>query len=269
MDYLHNHSQFESLIRIIESETDIQAGLIEKDYWIMHVLFGLQKQEYGFELKGGTSLSKGFGLIERFSEDIDIRIQPGQDQVVATNPKQEKERHIKSRQNYYDTLSKEISIDGIISIERDTEFDDPTGKFRSGGIRLFYESLFPAIEGIKEGILLEVGFDDVTPNLPCAISSWALDRASTTQSVEIIDNRAIDVACYHPGYTFVEKLQTIATKYRREQESGDEGQNFLRQYYDVSQLLKSSLVQRFIGTDEYESHKQKRFPKVDLEVPIS
>jgi predicted nucleotidyltransferase component of viral defense system len=29
-----------------------------------------------FELKGGTSLSKGFGLIHRFSEDIDIRIDP-------------------------------------------------------------------------------------------------------------------------------------------------------------------------------------------------
>ena len=50
--------------------------LVEKDYWIMHCLWGLQAQGFQFELKGGTSLSKGFGVIHRFSEDIDIRIEP-------------------------------------------------------------------------------------------------------------------------------------------------------------------------------------------------
>lgn len=34
------------------------------------------KSGMAFELKGGTSLSKGFGIIHRFSEDIDIRIEP-------------------------------------------------------------------------------------------------------------------------------------------------------------------------------------------------
>ena len=72
--YLHQHTEFRELLRILESETDIQAALIEKDYWIMHVLYGLKSQEYDFELKGGTSLSKGYKIIERFSEDIDIHI---------------------------------------------------------------------------------------------------------------------------------------------------------------------------------------------------
>ncbi|MET3115087.1 putative nucleotidyltransferase component of viral defense system [Pedobacter sp. CG_S7] len=66
-DYLHNHKQFNDLLRILEEETGILAGLIEKDYWIMHVLSGLQKNGFEFELKGGTSLSKGFKIIERFS----------------------------------------------------------------------------------------------------------------------------------------------------------------------------------------------------------
>jgi predicted nucleotidyltransferase component of viral defense system len=43
---------------------------VEKDYWIMHGLYGLQQMGMSFELKGGTSLSKGYGIIERFSEDI-------------------------------------------------------------------------------------------------------------------------------------------------------------------------------------------------------
>ena len=40
----------------------------------MHVLWGLQAQGFAFELKVGTSLSKGFGVIHRFSEDIDIHV---------------------------------------------------------------------------------------------------------------------------------------------------------------------------------------------------
>ena len=42
----------------------------------MHTSFGLKQLGLTFELKGGTSLSKGFRIIQRFSEDIDIRIEP-------------------------------------------------------------------------------------------------------------------------------------------------------------------------------------------------
>jgi predicted nucleotidyltransferase component of viral defense system len=42
----------------------------------MHVLYGLKNQGLAFELKGGTSLSKGYKIIKRFSEDIDIYIHP-------------------------------------------------------------------------------------------------------------------------------------------------------------------------------------------------
>ena len=62
--------------------------------------------------------------------------------------------------------------------------------------------------------MLEAGFDTLTSYNRLTISSWAYDRALTIPGVEIIDNRAVDIACYHPGYTFVEKLQTIATKFR-------------------------------------------------------
>ena len=66
-EYLHQRKDFLDLLRIIEGETGILAGLIEKDYWIMHVLYGLKKQGFDFELKGGTSLSKGYQIISRFS----------------------------------------------------------------------------------------------------------------------------------------------------------------------------------------------------------
>jgi predicted nucleotidyltransferase component of viral defense system len=75
-DYLHNHKQFFDLIRIVAEQKGIDPALVEKDYWIMHCLYGLQELGLAFELKGGTSLSKGFKIIDRFSEDIDIHIDP-------------------------------------------------------------------------------------------------------------------------------------------------------------------------------------------------
>lgn len=266
--YLHECKDFIDLLRILEKETGIQIQLIEKDYWIMHVLHGLKKQGFEFELKGGTSLSKGFQIIHRFSEDIDIHIKAPADLGVNENPKSDKPKAIQSRKDFYDWLAKNISIDGVINIKRDADFDD-TDKYRSGGIRLFYEAQTGYLEGIKEGILLEAGFDTVTPNTQLLISSWAYDKASENSKVKIIDNRAFDVVCYHPGYTFVEKLQTVATKYRMEQETGIKKANLMRQYYDLYCLLEVPEVLEFIGTEAYFEHKKARFPKKDLEIPIS
>jgi len=83
-DFLHNHPQFPELIRIVAQQKGVDPALVEKDYWIMHCLYGLQQLGMTFELKGGTSLSKGFQIINRFSEDIDIRIEPPKDRDVKT-----------------------------------------------------------------------------------------------------------------------------------------------------------------------------------------
>ena len=267
-DYLHNHKDFSGLLQILADEIGIQAALIEKDYWIMHVLFGLKTLGLDFELKGGTSLSKGFKIIERFSEDIDIHIKPPAKFSINENPKNSNPKNVEARKNFYDWLAETITMDGIISVERDPLFDE-TDYYRSGGIRLHYGSKTEQVDGIKDGILLEAGFDNVTPNQPITISSWAYNKAKETTTIDIIDNRAIDVLCYHPGYTFVEKLQTIATKYRQEQSGEKDRPNFMRQYYDVYCLLGNEEVQKFIGIPEYEAHKQKRFPKADMEIPIS
>lgn len=265
--YLHERKDFSDLLRILEQETGILAYLIEKDYWIMHVLYGLKKMGLQFELKGGTSLSKGHQIIHRFSEDIDLHIHPPKELNVNTNPKKIKPNQVKSRKDYYDWLADYIVIDGIISVERDYVFDDKQ-HYRSGGIRLQYESYTERVTGVKEGILLEVGFDTVTPNTPYTISSWAFDKAVSTVGNDLIDNRAYDIVCYHSGYTFVEKLQTIATKYRQEQERQIELPNLMRQYYDIYCLLERKEVQEFIGTKRYFLHKLDRFPKKDYEIPM-
>jgi len=260
IDFLHNHKQFRELIRIVAEQKGIDPALIEKDYWIMHCLYGLQKLGLTFELKGGTSLSKGFKIIDRFSEDIDIHIDPPADRNVKTGRNQDKPAHIKSRRDFYDWLaSTKIKIDGIDKVERDTAFD--SDKLFSGGIRLSYQSFTTRMEDLKDGILLEAGFDVVTPNTAKDISSWIYDHAAT--KVDVIDNRAKGVACYDPRYSFVEKLQTISTKYRLQQKDKKFPPNFMRHYYDVYSLLDRPEVQAFIGTDDYIAHKDRRFRSLD------
>ncbi len=168
--YPHELDDFPDLVQIVSIEKGIVPPLVEKDYWIMHCLYGLTQQGLEFELKGGTSLSKGFGIIQRFSEDIDIRIDPAKAPFdVATGKNQtKKDHHIQSRKKFYDWLADAISIEGINSVERDTSFDDEV--YRSGGIRLIYSSHFDEVGGLKDGILLEVGFDDTTPNQHVTIS---------------------------------------------------------------------------------------------------
>ncbi len=264
--YLHEHKDFKDLLSIDSEKRGVDPFLTEKDYWIMHCLYGLQLLGLQFELKGGTSLSKAYQVIDRFSEDIDIHIHPNPKLGINENPKNNNPNNIQRRLKFYNDLTDQIRITGITEVQRDTTFDD-LKQYRSGGIRLFYPSLFHTLPGVKEGILLEVGFDMVSPNDPIDISSWAYDRASQI-SVDIIDNRAKRVPCYHMGYTFVEKLQTIVTKFRIMSSSSDIQVNFMRQYYDIYHLLKQPSVLDFIGTKEYEEHKERRFPKTDYEIPI-
>src|SRR5882672_682245 len=139
IDYLHNHPEFPDLIRIVAQEKGIDPALVEKDYWIMHSLYGLQQLGLKFELKGGTSLSKGHGVIDRFSEDIDILIEPPTELHVKTGRNHTKLRHVESRGKFYDWLRDTIRINGVDKVERDTAFDNK--QLFSGGIRLYYKSV--------------------------------------------------------------------------------------------------------------------------------
>lgn len=259
-DFLHARGDFDELLAIVADQRGIDPVLVEKDYWIMHCLWGLQAAGFQFELKGGTSLSKGFGIIHRFSEDIDIRIEPPADQDVKVGRNHDKPAHIESRRAYYDWLSRNMAIPGIDAVERDTAFDDE--KMRSAGIRLRYASRVGQLAGIKDGILLELGFDDTTPNRPVTISSWAYD-AAVNAGVPIRDNRAVDVLCYLPTFTFVEKLQTVSTKYRLQKAGEAFPANFMRHYYDIYCLLALPEVQAFIGSPAYEARKAQRFRSGD------
>ena len=268
LDFIHNDPEFKQILSIVASNKSIDIALIEKDYWIMHALYSLHQQGIEFELKGGTSLSKGYGIINRFSEDIDIHIRTNFG--LQTEGKEDKPEIKNARKNFYDVLAKSIVINGIVSVERDYEFDD-LDKYRSGGIRLHYISYTPTLEGLKDGILLEAGFDTVTPNNPLTISSWIWDHlVSLNLHNNYIDNTAVGVACYHPGYTVVEKLQTIVRKFRNSSNpTVTDDKNFMRQYYDLYCLLGNPEIINFIGSPAYLSHKAARIKGADNGIPLT
>jgi hypothetical protein len=64
------------ILKLLENKTGLNAKSIEKDWWVTLVLNSLFNGIYGSHLvfKGGTSLSKCWRIIDRFSEDIDLAI---------------------------------------------------------------------------------------------------------------------------------------------------------------------------------------------------
>ena len=72
---LHNDtSLFEQIILRVSDDTGIEASIIEKDYYVTLFLQRIVKRLPDIIFKGGTSLSKCYKLINRFSEDIDLNI---------------------------------------------------------------------------------------------------------------------------------------------------------------------------------------------------
>lgn len=136
---------------------------------------------------------------------------------------------------------------------------------RSAGIKAQYDSFFNGDVSLKDGVILEVGFDQTTPFVKCDISSWVLDKALSLK-LPVVDNRAKNISCYCPEYTFVEKLQTISTKFRLQQNNQVMPINFLRHYYDIYKLLENDRVLKFLGTSEYIAHKNLRFRQQDEKI---
>ncbi len=112
---LHEHKEdFEQLIAIVANYIGIPDDSVRRDYYIVKMLQNLQKSEYAdiCVFKGGTSLSKCYpGLINRFSEDIDLTFIP----VDTLNNKQ----YSKSLKRVEETISSGFQIEKIESERND------------------------------------------------------------------------------------------------------------------------------------------------------
>lgn len=77
---LHSDKEtFKEIIALAAEHFVYEQSHVEKDYWVSKILHDISISEYRDKtyFKGGTSLSKAYGLIERFSEDLDLFVFPG------------------------------------------------------------------------------------------------------------------------------------------------------------------------------------------------
>ena len=117
MKFVHQDPEWSDLLTIVASATGKQVAFVEKDYWVTHALWALHAQGLDVWFKGGTSLSKGFSLIARFSEDLDLRIDAGSVPGL-TNPmrpwddsnKKRRNRGIAERESWFDALCATLDI---------------------------------------------------------------------------------------------------------------------------------------------------------------
>lgn len=86
MVLLRDDRDFQTAIDRAAADLGETPAFVEKDYWVTQTLRALRSTiPGGFVLKGGTSLSKGYGVINRFSEDVDILIVPNASESISSS----------------------------------------------------------------------------------------------------------------------------------------------------------------------------------------
>ncbi|RKG94037.1 nucleotidyl transferase AbiEii/AbiGii toxin family protein [Corallococcus terminator] len=234
MNFVHEDPEFDDLLRIVAERRRLSLGLAEKDYWVTHTLWALH--EAGFEVwfTGGTSLSKGFSLIQRFSEDLDLKLEAGAvDLPAVTDWLRTGTGATHARRAYFEALASRIHVPGA-RVELDA--DGAERYWRSANVRIVYPAQnLGALEGVlRPFVLLEVGSARVTPFVPRDMTSFVHDELEAQQQLaDFKDNRPRAVRCVHPMVTLMEKLDALQKRLRRNQEPA----TFVRHYEDAARII--------------------------------
>jgi hypothetical protein len=236
--FAHEDPEFDDLVRIVSGERRLATGLVEKDYWVTHTLWCLHQSGFDVWFKGGTSLSKGFALIERFSEDLDLKIDPGsvRDLPTVSNWKSEGTRATSERRAYFERLAALIHAPGA-EASLDGNVVDAT--WRSANIRITYPGRHLTTLGVMAPFVrLEVGSARVTPFVARDMTSFVHDKLIATGSDEnFSDNRPKGVRCVHPIVTLLEKLDALHKRFSNEK---FDPAAFVRHFEDAARIIRAS-----------------------------
>jgi hypothetical protein len=225
-----------ALLSIVAERRGVAEALVEKDYWVTHTLWALQDGGLELHFKGGTSLSKGFGLIERFSEDLDVKISAG-DLPEVGSWRSQGVRALRSRAAFFEALEERLQIPGA-EVRELADLRDPSWRHATFAVRYAGSATDSLPEGIRPFVQLEVGSARVTPGEDRPISSWIHDYLSTEAAdlaATFEENRPRGVHCVSPAVTLLEKVEAITRLFPREP---FEPAKFIRHYEDAAQVLR-------------------------------
>src|SRR5271170_392115 len=152
MKLLAQHPDFKILLQNAAESLKIRPALVLKDYWVTAVLRVLAASDFRgkFLFKGGTSLSKGWKLIDRFSEDVDLLL-TGKDFSGPPDRKSDREKQMKAMRDY-------------VSAKLPLAIPDQTDRFfyyRDDWhmeARYVWDQPKAKRPPVEEAVLLEVGF---------------------------------------------------------------------------------------------------------------
>ena len=232
--FLHERDDFAELILIVSDRLERPEALVEKDYWVTHTLWSLQKQGFTVLFKGGTSLSKGYDMIERFSEDLDIKLES--DDLPSVDWKRETKTHRLNRAKYFDALKEQLSVPGAEVSEIDELRDR---KARSATFAVHYPGEFSEKlpETLRPFVQIEIGSARVNPGATRRISSWIQDfvwENNPELAKEHADNRP-EIHCVYPRVTLLEKIEAIARAFDNRNKAATA---FARHYEDAFRIIR-------------------------------
>ena len=252
---LFEHGDFFDLIQATQTHfqdlgKNFTEDLIEKDYYVTEALRIIAAQyPHQIIFKGGTSLSKAWDLIQRFSEDIDLFLNKQAFDPALGEAKTDK------------TLK---AIVAAVETHPAFTLDAPKTLSKKGVYRHAYFQ-YPQnqdyLGAIANRIFLEIGTRSGTyPVETRDLSSYiAQFLQATDDSLGAEDENAFPMPVLHFRRTFVEKLFAIHGAIAKFETTGQPIGNQIRHYYDLYCLLQTPDVQQMLATPEYSEIKENVF----------
>lgn len=245
-----------TLINNVSQHYKMAPAFVEKDYWITHVLRRLsQSDSVGHVVfKGGTSLSKGYRLIDRFSEDIDLAMI---NENLSGNALKTK---IRTVEKYITGDLTEITLPGITSkgsMFRKSLFE--YSSVLSGKIDAF----------IPRRIIVEINaFANPYPFLKQEITSFVSEFLVTTERSDLVEQYSLQPFSLHvldKRRTLAEKLVSLI-RFSFSEDATKALASKIRHFYDLYYLAKDKECAEYLQSDSFKSdfaelllHDQKAF----------
>jgi len=210
------------LVEAVAQRLRADPGLIEKDWHVTRALEVLAAFDHGGAIPafgGGTSLSKGWGLIKRFSEDIDFK--------VAMPARASRSQEKKARSVYRERVLGGLTAAGFV-LGNDVVKRDESSFFSAA---LFYPALFDTGPGLRPHIRIEMSLTAATlPPIARPIASMI--GAAQGDPPEITA-----FLCVDPVETAADKLSALAWRVlSRERGSDKDDPTIVRHVHDLAAL---------------------------------
>lgn len=248
------------------SKLHLPMAAVEKDFWVSEVLNILFSLPYASKMvfKGGTSLSKVWGVIRRFSEDIDIAIDRSMFGIEGDVTKRQLKKLRKESSVFVrDTLASDLAmaakhagLDGYITIEADPDGVGDATYPEPRRIHIIYKSVSPGGFNpyLRDEVLLEVGSRTlIEPSEEATVQSF-ITRLFPQFASE--DNK-VRIPTAVPEKTFLEKAFLLHELFST---AGCRIANRKsRHLYDLSKMLEAGIAEKAVADfDLWETIRHHR-----------